>query len=200
MNWQITVLNSSNYSGFFSFLLQYDIFLRGERAAETMGSNLSTVWVFIHWFGWGGLRWRGLCPFFNQSLQRRAVPDVLLIHCGGNDLGNIASVKIGEAVKVDLHHLHVQYPGMRIIFSGITQRCRWKAGANPAKINKAHKFVNSVMATYVHGLNGSFIHHPAIRFDTPGLFLHDGVHFTTQGNDVLLNSFAEFIKAQLQQQ
>lgn len=42
-------------------------------------------------------------------------------------------------------------------------------------------------------------HHSHIRFDTPGLFLHDGVHFTTWGNYIFLNCFAESIKAQLQQ-
>ncbi|XP_051801616.1 vascular endothelial growth factor C isoform X1 [Acanthochromis polyacanthus] len=152
-----------------------------ERAAETMGSNLGIDGVLIHWFSWGGLRWRGVRPFFDQSLRGRAVPDVLLIHCGGNDLRNISSVKLIDAMKEDLHHLHLQHPGMSIIFSGIAQRCRWKAGANPGKIDKARKFVNSVMATYVQSLSGHFIHHPAIRFDTSGLFLHDGVHFTTRG-------------------
>ena len=66
-------------------------------------------------------------------------------------------------------------------------------------MDKARRFVNNVMATYVHCLSGSFVHHPHIKFDTPGLFLHDRVHLTSRGNDIFLNSFAESIKAQLQQ-
>ena len=151
---------------------------RGEqRALETMGNNLGVEGAsYIHWFGWGGLRWKTLLPFFNQALQGRAVPDVLLIHCGGNDLGDISSVKLVAAMKEDLHQLHLQHPTVKILFSALTQRCRWKAGANPGKIDKGRRFVNSVMATYVHCLSGSFVDHPHIKFDTPGLFLHDKVH------------------------
>ncbi len=58
-----------------------------ERAAETMRSNLGVDGIFVHWFGWGGLRWKNFLPFFYQPPRGRAAPDVLLIHCGGNDLG-----------------------------------------------------------------------------------------------------------------
>lgn len=165
-----------------------------------MGTNLGIEDISIYWFGWGGLRWKSLLPFFSQSLQGRAVPDVLLIHCCGNDLGDVKGVNLVAGMKEDLQHLHLQYPGMKIIFSGITLRCRWRAVANPGKIDHARRFVNSVMTTYVHCLSGSFANHPQLRFDTPGLFLHDGVHFTTKGNYIFLNSLAESIKAQLQQE
>ena len=171
-----------------------------ERAAETMGDNLGHDNLLVQWFGWGGLRWKSLVPFFRRSLQGRAVPDVLLIHCGGNDLGSVKSVGLVAAMKEDLRRLHLQYPDMTILFSELTQRCRWRAGDKPAKLDKARRFVNSVMATFVPCLNGVFVHHPHIRFDTPGLFVRDGVHLTPRGNDIFLNSFAESIKAQLQQQ
>ena len=175
---------------------------RGERRAlETVGNCLGLDGIpYIHWFGWGGLRWIQLIPFLTQALQGRAAPDVLLVHCGGNDLGDISSAKLVAAMKEDLHQLHLHHPRMKIVFSAITQRCRWKAGAHPGKIDKGRRFVNSVMATFVTGLSGSFIDHPHIKFDTPGLFLDDKVHLTNRGMDIFLNSFAESIKAQLQQQ
>ncbi len=101
-----------------------------ENAAETMGSNLVDD-SFIHWFGWGGLRWKNLLHVFCQSLQGRAASDVLL------DLGDLSSVSLIAAMKEDLHHLHLQYPGMKVTFPGFTQRCRWKAGANPGKPDKS---------------------------------------------------------------
>ena len=163
---------------------------RGEqRALETIGNNLGVdAAPYIHWFGWGGLRWRSLIPFINQALQGRASPDVLLVHCGGNDLCDISGVKLASAMKEDLHQLHLRYPNMKILFSALTQRCRWKAGANPGKIGKGRRFVNSVMATYVQSLGGTFVDHPHIRFDTPGLFLYGQVHLTNRGNDIFLNS------------
>lgn len=72
-------------------------------------------------------------------------------------------------MKEDPHHHHLQYTDMKIILSGITQRCRWKDGANPGKTDKARRFEDSVMATYVHCLSGSFVHHPHIKFDTPAM-------------------------------
>ena len=61
--------------------------------------------LLVQWFGWGGLRWKSLVPFFHRSLQGRAVPDVLLIHCGGNDLGSVKSVGLVTATKEDLRSL-----------------------------------------------------------------------------------------------
>ncbi|KAF1376244.1 hypothetical protein PFLUV_G00208820 [Perca fluviatilis] len=105
-----------------------------ERARHTTGRNLGldgSVW----WFGWGGLRWRNLLPFFHQSLRGRTVPDVLLIHCGGNDLGNIKGVELVTVMKQDLLHLHCIFPEMKIILSSINERCHWRK-ADPGKINK----------------------------------------------------------------
>ncbi len=48
----------------------------------------------------------------------------------GMTWGDPSSVSLVAAIKEDLHLLHLQNPGMRIIVSGITQRCRWKAGGS----------------------------------------------------------------------
>lgn len=172
----------------------------GERAADTVGRDLSLPGVRVFWFGWGGLRWKQLLSFFSQSLRGRAAPDVLLIHCGGNDLGAVRSVQLVKTMKEDLHQLKLRHPGMKIVLSAVTQRCRWKAGANPVKLDKARRFVNSVMATFVHSLNGVIIEHPHIRHDSPGLFLRDGVHFTPRGNDMFLSTIANCLKDHIQMQ
>ncbi|KAJ8334232.1 hypothetical protein SKAU_G00398710 [Synaphobranchus kaupii] len=72
-----------------------------ERARETMGTSLGLD-ARVQWFGWGGLRWERLLPFIHQSLRGRAAPDVLLIHCGGNDLGNTKSLRLVADMKRDL--------------------------------------------------------------------------------------------------
>ncbi|KAK7929943.1 hypothetical protein WMY93_006338 [Mugilogobius chulae] len=125
-----------------------------------------------------GLKWKRFRVygiFFHQCLRGRSAPDVLLIHCGGNDLGEEKSVDLVAAMKEDLHRLHHHLPSMKIIFSGLTQRRRWRNGVNAGKIDKARKFVNSVMSSFMVDL-GIFVHHPHIRYDTPGLFLPDDVH------------------------
>lgn len=120
-----------------------------ERATETMENNRGVDGI------WGGLRWKSLLTFLDQSLRGRAVPDVLL-HSGENDLGDVSNANVVAAMKKDLHHLHLWYPDMKIIFSGITQRCRWKAGANPGNIDMARKalfiFVNIVFYIALYAL------------------------------------------------
>ncbi|KAJ8381392.1 hypothetical protein SKAU_G00021700 [Synaphobranchus kaupii] len=108
-----------------------------------MGTSLGLD-ARVHWFGWGGLRWERLCPFIHQSLRGRAAPDVLLIHCGGNDLGRTTSLDLITAMKQDLQDLHCQFPDTEIILSGITQRRRWRA-VNPGKINKARNWLPRVL-------------------------------------------------------
>ncbi|KAK7884349.1 hypothetical protein WMY93_027472 [Mugilogobius chulae] len=118
-------------------------------AAVTRGNHLGLSNTCICWFGCGGLHWNGLVPFFNESLQGRALPDVLLINCGGNDLGFLPSVKLVNVMKEDLLQFHCQHPGMQIILSAIPQRRRYKAGPNPAKFEKARRFVNSFMTAFM---------------------------------------------------
>lgn len=163
-----------------------------QRAAENLGKNIAVPDINVSWFGWGGLRWRGLLPFFFTSLRGRAAPDLLIIHCGGNDMGAVKSVHLVSLMKEDLHKLHAKHPDISICFSLINQRCQWKTGAKPSKIDKARRFVNSVMTTFVQSINGAVIEHPDIRHDSPGLFLADGVHFTPRGNDMFLENVANF--------
>nr|XP_009299120.1 uncharacterized protein LOC103910855 [Danio rerio] len=171
-----------------------------QRAQETVGNNLGLPGAHISWFGWGGLRWKRLPKYFQDLIKGRVVPDVLVLHCGGNDIGEVTSVLLVNSMKEDLLQMKLQHPDMKILFSSLTQRCWWKAGAKPAKLDKARKFVNSVMATFVDSLNGAMIMHPHIRHDSPGLFLKDGVHFTPMGNYIFLSSIANCLKDHIQMQ
>ncbi|CAL8269608.1 unnamed protein product [Arctogadus glacialis] len=50
-----------------------------KRARVTCGPHLGLE-ARVSWFGWDGLRWKTLIPFFLQSLRGRTAPDILLIH------------------------------------------------------------------------------------------------------------------------
>ncbi|KAL7401398.1 hypothetical protein ABVT39_027481 [Epinephelus coioides] len=63
-----------------------------ERATETIENSLGVDDIYIHEFIRGGTR--PLLSLFTQSLRARAALDVLLIHCGGNDLGGVPSVNL----------------------------------------------------------------------------------------------------------
>ncbi|XP_068076324.1 uncharacterized protein [Danio rerio] len=168
-----------------------------EQARQTVGTNLGLN-AHIRWFGCGGLVWRNLVSFFHRCLEGRAVPDVLLIHCGGNDLGNIKSVILAAVMKQDLQDLHRQFPQMKIIFSAITQRCLWRSAESLRKVDRARRFVNHAMATIMVSVGGAIVHHPEITYKDPGHFLHDRVHLTPLGNDIFLKNLAQCLKNQIQ--
>ena len=157
-----------------------------------MGINLG-VSARIQWIGKGGLCWDGLLPFFYRCLRGRKAPDVLVIHCGGNDLGRVKSVMLLKAMKRDLDELHRQFPQMKIMLSSINQRRHWRH-APAGKMDKARKFVNNVMATFVVCVNGRTISHPHLVFDKPGLYLSDNVHLSAKGNDIFLKSVVQALK------
>lgn len=150
-----------------------------------MGPNLA-IRRRLYWIGRSGLRWSSVLHLFLDFIST-PFPEILVIHAGGNDLGKIKSVELVRRMKRDLTKLHERFPAMKIVFSCITQRRVWR-GANPAKINKARVWVNSVMAAFVRGLGGTSIGHPEIKFDRAGLFRRDGVHLSDVGNDIFLKN------------
>lgn len=161
-------------------------------ASGTIGKNLELSNAIVSWFGQDGLRWKGLVPFFHQCLKGSPSPDVLLIHCGGDDLGEEKSINLVSAMKEDLQGLRQKHTTMKIIFSELTQRCRWSAVTTPGKLEKSRKFINNVMSAFM--LSGGFVRHPLIKHNSPGLFLPDGVHLTPKGNDMFLTTLAKYIK------
>lgn len=163
-----------------------------DRARETIGKNLDMP-AHVEWFGRGGMCWNSLLHVFHQCLKGRTAPDVLVIHCGGNDLGRVKSVLLVKAMKEDLQYLHKNFPLMKIVFSLINQRPHWRYGP-PGKMEKARKFVNSVMDSFVLACNGITVHHSEIVFDKPGLFLRDNVHLTDEGHDIFLNGIIKGLK------
>ncbi|XP_022533394.2 uncharacterized protein LOC111194197 [Astyanax mexicanus] len=167
---------------------------RGEEMARSsLGGDLG-VQAEVSWFGWGGLRWQGLVPFFNQSLRGRTAPDVLIIHCGGNDLGGMNVLHLSAQMKEDLRDLHRRFPHMKIMLSEITPRRQWRSSTHPKRIDAARKWLNGEMADFILGVEGGVIHHPDILFHNPRLFLRDRVHLSPSGNELFLNDIAESLK------
>ncbi|XP_053472374.1 cell surface glycoprotein 1-like isoform X2 [Ictalurus furcatus] len=162
------------------------------RARETMGTNLGVA-SQVEWFCRGGMYWGELLYFFKQCLEGRTAPDVLVIHCGGNDLGRVERLLLLRTMKRDLFELHRQFPQMKILFSSINQRRQWQHGL-PGKVEKVRMFVNNEMATFVSYINGSFVPHPHIQFNKPELYLRDGVHLSPKGHDIFLTGIVQCLR------
>lgn len=65
--------------------------------------------------------------------------------------------------------------------------CRaWRFSRSPAGIDRARKKLNEYLGRVVVALGGRVIYHPKIKFLEPMIFRSDGVHLSTEGNDLFL--------------
>lgn len=92
------------------------------------------------------------------------MPDVIALHVGSNDLGEIEIELVGQ-MKRDLAYLNDKFPSIKIVCPSITQR-RVCGGCNQG----------TSLGAFMTGSGGSAIQHPKIRHDRPGLFSWDGLH------------------------
>ncbi|XP_073695243.1 uncharacterized protein [Garra rufa] len=160
-----------------------------ERRAEVAWEpNLGLQNSSVQWLGEEGMRWSQLLDVVVSTGLR---PDVLVIHAGGNDLGLVRSVDLLSSMKKDISALQ-DITGAKVIFSGITERRVWKWAEGP-KMNKARKFINSVMAKHMADTGGVFIDNKKITQKRGDLFSLDGVHLSDKGNDIFLKNLVSSI-------
>jgi hypothetical protein len=115
------------------------------------------------------------------------VPDILLIHCGGNDLGQICLSYINFSLKAWLADLLHLLPGTRIIWSAILPRLHYRNEENHFKLNKGRKRINtSTMAKFCISNGGGYIHYPRIVENQ--LFFRDLVHLSSFGNSIFMDN------------
>jgi hypothetical protein len=84
-------------------------------------------------------------------------------------------------------------------WSSILPRLNWRS-VQPNNLNNSTiKDINRSAARHILSLGGRYIKNKEIRnkeitYDTPGLFLYDGVHLSDISLDILLSSFKELIE------
>ncbi|KAL2096822.1 hypothetical protein ACEWY4_006029 [Coilia grayii] len=166
------------------------------RSKVSVGKNLGLT-ADITWFGVGGLRWGSFVCLLNSLLRSRPAPNVLVMHVGGNDLGQLKGVELVRQMKGYLLQVHERYPTVKLVFSCINMRRVWRYGP-PSKVNNARVFVSNVMSTFVGTLGGVEIRHPEIKHDSAGMFLEDGVHLTDSGHDIFITNLQGGIRRALE--
>lgn len=141
----------------------------------------------IFWQGKGGMRWHEMVRKVKQLLTIADSPTILIVHCGGNDMGLISPKTLREKIVRDLRVIQGLLPFTKIIWSQILPRALWKID-NSMDINRARLRVNSYVAKIVvNNLNGGYIKYPDISIDRTELFQSDNVHLSEIGSNILLN-------------
>lgn len=141
----------------------------------------------ILWQGYGGLGVQDVKG--KLTLLRRSIddPDILLLHCGGNDLGRLSLGDLRQSVISLLRYLHKTLPDTKLIFSQILPRLQYRYSTNIEAMERCRKRVNSAAGREVLRLGGCYLKYPDITLSEI-FFLLDRVHLSELGSCIFLNT------------
>jgi lysophospholipase L1-like esterase len=139
--------------------------------------------------------WDNLYPTIQILLSSRSAPDVIVIHCGGNNIGHASNTlrglqKFVKATLADIAHL---LPNTAIVWSHILPRIFWLNCIANAEGEKCRRRINSSCATFVIKSfpgRGASISYPDISPSHQALFRRDGVHLSELGNSLFVNTLS----------
>ena len=112
-----------------------------------------------------------------------------MLHLGGNDLASTPLRQLVNTIKKDLQALKELMPDTHIIWSDITARRTYRHAISSPMVEKARKTLNKKVHVVVCQLGGSFVRHPAIKWNAGDLYRPDGVHLSNSGNEILLRDW-----------
>ena len=130
-----------------------------------------------------GMKTVHLVGRIESLLKRYKSPSYIIIHCGGNDLGqnpvNSTQLMAMDAVRQIQSLTHA-----KIIWSQILPRLVYRNEINHVKLNKARRRFNTELSRFCMNEGGAYIRHPQI-VEKSYLF-RDHVHLSDIGNDMFL--------------
>lgn len=156
--------------------------MHARNSPDSSNLGLGRLAASILWQGIGGLRWGQLLSRLKTLLRFVDPPQLLVIHCGGNDIGQISSCVLRHEILKTLHILKDLLPTTRFIWSSILPRLFWRGEKTHKAVDKIRIRTNSQIGAFVMRQGGGYIRYPEIVEDNE-LFL-DGVHLNTLGNNL----------------
>ena len=148
----------------------------------------------IWWQGYSGLGLADLKKKLDTLSQVNEPPNILLLHCGGNDIGRYNVLKIRQMLTEISCFLSQRFPNTRIVWSQILPRQTWRFSTNNAAMHRARQRINGHAANLFIKMQGTYVKHPALQTMVPVLYCADGVHLTLEGNKMFLKQIANAVK------
>lgn len=127
-------------------------------------------------------------PVLNWMIQVYGLPDAVVIHCGGNDLGLVNCAKLLYDIKFMLHVVSRMIRFKPVIFSSILPRLKWRYSDDAQAMNSTRIRINRGVKSYQKKTAGYTIIHSDFEDAHTSLF-SDDVHLSFVGKDIFLNSF-----------
>lgn len=145
--------------------------------------------------GFRGLKWDMIRTQFQQGVRRWGVPDVLLLHAGGNDIGSFPMRNLIKCMKQDMLCFWDAYPRLLLIWSEIIQRKKWRGAVSRSALNRARVKINKAVSKFVRLNGGLVVRHCVLEgLEYIGT---DGVHLTDVGRDIFNFGLAEALECGL---
>jgi hypothetical protein len=76
---------------------------------------LERLAIKIWWQGYSGMKLRNLKPNLRTISSFEEAPDIIVLHCGGNDLGQHSIGDLRELAKSQLQYAATLFPTTKII-------------------------------------------------------------------------------------
>ncbi|XP_065945056.1 uncharacterized protein [Magallana gigas] len=168
-----------------------------QKYAETTNQlNLGLNHFTINWNGRRGMVWEYLYTTVSSMLIANKQPTILIIHCGGDNIGDPQNTLKGiqKFMKLTLSQIADVLPNTLIVWSHILPRSNWRQSLSTIEGENSRRRINSAIATFVlKKLNGASIKYPDIQITQKRLFRLDGVHLSDLGNNIYINSLKNAI-------
>lgn len=133
-----------------------------------------------------------LVPRIKYLLKFERTPDMLIVDCGGNNLGYRHLHKLRHQIKSSLYSVQKMLPNVKIIWSQILPRLSWRSSKNTWALSRVAARINNFAGWLCLKYGGGYVKYPEIEWDEPGLFNKDGVHLSLIGNE-LQHFLQEFV-------
>lgn len=151
--------------------------------------NLKRLNISLWWQGYSGLKLSQVEQKLKTLAKVGPAPNVILIHCGGNDLGETSIRKLRLVCMKLFQFIQTNFPHSKVIWSCI----QWRYSQNSRAMESQRKRLNSCASRLALRYDGAIIRHPDIKRDS--LFFCDGVHLSKLANAVFLNTLQGGLEA-----
>lgn len=164
-----------------------DAFHRSPHRPDGINLGLDNINGSILWDFQPGMKIEHILPRFNDLILTHPLPNMVVIHCGGNDIGQNSIGFIVNYLKHLMLGLFADYPNILFIWSGIIPRKSFRNEINHSKLEKARKRINSCIGGFFIKNKGGYLQYPQIKESYSELF-RDNTHLTDLGIDIMLNT------------
>lgn len=149
------------------------------------------------WSGKQGMTWEELVPQLVRLRNKWPLPDILIIHLGGNDINVRNTEDLLSAIKEELTLVHNIFPHCLIVWSDILPRHHWEQDMSCSGVevdeetDRIRDLINFRAHLIVTELGGRVLTHDNIG---PELYHNNGVYLSDEGIQRFNQNIQEFVE------